>query len=122
MPVKILIIADHPATAQFISGVLAIKGFESVVAPGGQIGIDKAREEKPALIFLDVMLPGLDGIETCRKLKECPETSNIPKIIISIWKSAEDKKRGFEAGCVDYIVKPFEIGKLIEAARKFLPK
>ena len=120
MPPKILIIEDHPATAQFISDALTIEGFISITAPDGPTGIAKAKEEKPDLILLDVTMLGLNMFEVCKKLKKDALTSNIPIIIISIWDSEDDKKKGFEAGCVDYIVKPFEVKKLVEAVKKCL--
>jgi DNA-binding response OmpR family regulator len=121
MPHKILVIEDHPATAQLISEVLVIEGFMPILAPDGQVGIKKAGEEKPALILLDVMQPELNGLEVCKRLKENPETSGIPVVIISARESEEDKKKGFEAGCADYVVKPFEIKGLVEKIRKHLP-
>jgi len=117
---KVLIIEDHPATAQFISEVMGMEGICAAIAPDGQVGIEKAREEKPDIILLDVMLPGPDGFEVCKRLKENPETCNIPVVIVSVRGSEEDRKKAFEAGCADYIVKPFEIQDLIKAIRKHL--
>jgi DNA-binding response OmpR family regulator len=120
MPRKILVIEDHPATAQFISELLAIEGLMPILARDGQIGIKKAEEEKPALILLDIIQPELNGFEVCKRLKENPETSGIPVVIISARESEEDKKKGFNAGCADYIVKPFEIKDLVKKIRKHL--
>jgi len=120
MPAKILIIEDHPATAQFISEVMTLEGFSSVIASDGRVGIEKTGEEKPDIILLDVMLPGISGIEVCKRLKENPETSSIPVVIVSVRGSEEDREKAFEAGCADYIVKPFEIQDLIKAIRKHL--
>jgi DNA-binding response OmpR family regulator len=118
-PDTILIIEDHPATAQMISEVLGLEGFATFACYDGGTGIKKAKEILPDLILLDLVMTGIDGVAVCRRLKEDPATSEIPIVIVSARGSIEDKKRCFEAGCADYIVKPFELKELVEAVRKW---
>lgn len=119
IPAKVLIIEDHPATAQMISEVLGFEGFATFASYDGAAGIEKAKEILPDLILLDLVMMGMDGIDVCRRLKEDPATSKIPVVIVSARGSVEGKKKCFEAGCADYIVKPFELKELVEAARKW---
>ena len=74
-------------------------------------GLKLAREEHFDLILLDLGLPGVNGFELLRQLKESPETQAIPVIVLTAWNSTADKLRGFELGAVDYLTKPFESGR-----------
>ena len=114
MAKKILIIEDHGATAKLLADVMTGEGLLPVIAADGQRGLEKAYSEKPDLILIDDTLPGTSRLAVCQQLKESILTSNIPVIFISAWGSAEDRRRGFEAGCADYIVKPFELKDLVE--------
>ncbi|MGB9612856.1 MAG: response regulator transcription factor [Candidatus Margulisiibacteriota bacterium] len=117
---KVLIIEDHPETAKLISELLQFEGIETITASNGHEGIEKANAQKPDLILLDVMMPGIDGFEVCQKLKTNPETSHIPVIIVSIRAATESQKQGKQAGADEYLTKPFEPFKLIEVLKKYL--
>ncbi len=104
----ILIIDDEPVQLRAIVAELTSLGFETLIARDGPDGLVKARRGKPDLILLDILMPGWDGYQTCRQLKAGPDTRDIPVIFLSaLWDTAQ-KLRGFEAGCIDYITKPFE--------------
>ncbi|OGB90533.1 hypothetical protein A2625_03190 [candidate division WOR-1 bacterium RIFCSPHIGHO2_01_FULL_53_15] len=120
MAKKILIIEDYPATSKMIADILELEGFEAVIEPDGITGLKKAAEEKPDLILLDIMLPGMDGLEVCTALKTDPRTKTIPIIILSVKASNEEIKAGLDCGAEDYITKPFEPLQLIEAVKKYL--
>lgn len=120
MAKKILIIEDYPATAKMMSEILEIEGFESIIAPDGSVGIEKALSEKPELILLDIMLPGMDGLEVCTKLRANPATMNIPVIMVSVKAADEDVKAGMAKGANGYVTKPFDPFKLLEIVKKNL--
>lgn len=103
----ILIVDDTPTNIGVISGALK-DFFRTKVATNGEKGLALANaEEKPDLILLDVMMPGIDGYEVCTRLKANPVTAEIPVIFLTAQTGTEDETRGFECGAVDYIHKPF---------------
>ena len=103
----ILIVDDTPLNIGVISGALK-DSYKTKVATNGEKAIALASaEEKPDLILLDIMMPGMDGYEVCSRLKADPATSEIPVIFLTGQTSAEDETRGFEVGAVDYVHKPF---------------
>jgi signal transduction histidine kinase len=104
----ILIIDDNPNNLGVIVDYLGEYGFEIVVAKNGEIGLKRAKILLPDLILLDVLMPGIDGFETCSRLKADEKTCDIPVIFMTALDSPEDKIKGFEAGGVDYITKPIQ--------------
>ncbi len=105
----ILIIDDDPTNLSFLLNHLRQAQFKVLVAENGEIGLERANYVKPDLILLDVMMPGLNGFETCRLLKLNPATQPIPVIFITSMSDTSDVMRGFEVGGVDYIAKPLQI-------------
>ena len=104
----ILIIEDTPATLSVLFTLLNDAGFEVLVALNGENALKIAEEGEPDLILLDVMMAGIDGFETCRRLKDSETTREIPVIFMTALAETGDKIKGFELGAVDYITKPFE--------------
>ena len=104
----ILIIDDTPANIGVLHDSLLELGHKVLVARNGASGIETAKHAFPDLILLDVMMPEMDGFETCAELKENSDTSEIPIIFMTALSETEDKVRGFDAGAVDYITKPFQ--------------
>ncbi len=104
---SILIVDDDPANLEVLSNLLERSGYEVLVARDGQSAIERAQYDPPDLICLDVMMPGIDGFETCRRLKENPETAVIPVIFMTALSDLEHQVLGLELGAVDYIPKPF---------------
>jgi signal transduction histidine kinase len=102
----VLIIDDMPANLGVLTGHLERQGFIAVVAQGGEEGMERAAYVRPDLILLDVMMPELDGFETCRRLKANPLTADIPVIFMTALTETSDKLTGFAAGAVDYVTKP----------------
>lgn len=102
----LLVVDDNPTNLGVISDYLEGCGFKILVARDGESALQKAQLAHPDLILLDVMMPGIDGFETCRRLKASAETREIPVIFMTALSSAEEKVRGFEAGAVDYVTKP----------------
>lgn len=106
--VTILIVDDQPTTLKMLCAFLQSQGFKVVVAENGEQTLEFLRHEQPDLILLDVLMPGLNGFDLCRKIKENKDTAQIPIIFMTGLDSVKDKVAGFEAGGVDYITKPFQ--------------
>jgi DNA-binding response OmpR family regulator len=107
-PATILIIDDEPVQLCAIVTELTALGFETLIARDGTDGLVKAERGRPDLILLDILMPGWDGYETCRRLKASAATRAIPVIFLSALSDTAQKLAGFAAGCVDYITKPFD--------------
>lgn len=103
---SLLIIDDNPTNLRVMVDYLATYGFEIMVARNGNSGIRRAKYAVPDLILLDVKMPGIDGFETCRRLKADPQVKDVPVIFMTALTSTEDKVQGFAVGAVDYITKP----------------
>lgn len=101
----ILVVDDDARQLDFMFQFLHLSGFEVLTAAGGEVGLQQAGLSKPGLILLDVKMPGIDGFETCRRLKANAVTKDIPVIFMTGISDTVDKIKGFEAGAVDYIVK-----------------
>ncbi|MEN8189422.1 MAG: response regulator [Thermodesulfobacteriota bacterium] len=105
----ILLIDDKPENLAVLVEYLESSDFEVVVSQSGESGLTRADYVRPDLILLDVMMPGIDGFETCRRLKKSKETSDIPVIFMTALTSIDDTVQGFKAGGVDYITKPVHL-------------
>jgi PAS domain S-box-containing protein len=104
----ILVIDDDPKNMDIVSDYLSDFDYTILVAEDGESGIARAEYARPDLILLDVMMPGIDGFETCRRLKHRECTKDIPVIFMTALAETEHKVKGFAAGAVDYITKPFQ--------------
>lgn len=104
----VLIVDDTPTNLEVLFETLSSDGFKVLVAVDGESALDQAALAKPDVILLDVMMPDIDGFETCRRLKASDETRDIPVIFMTALSETVDKVRGFELGAVDYITKPFQ--------------
>jgi len=104
----ILVIDDSPTNLEILHDVLGSAGYEVLVEMDGASGIEQVESNPPDLILLDVMMPKIDGFETCRRLQANPSTKCIPIIFITALTEAEEKVKGLSLGAVDYITKPFE--------------
>ena len=116
----LLIVDDHPANLRLLLNSLKNLEWKLYVANNGEGAIRQAELTRPDLILLDVMMPGIDGFETCRQLKQNPLTQDIPVIFMTALSETVDKLRGFKAGGVDYITKPFETMELLARIRTHL--
>ena len=110
---KILVIEDHRDTRELLKYNLAAAGFDVAAAEDGQSGIGLADAFRPEIILLDLMMPGMDGLEVCRHLKSTPELSRIPVIMLTAKGEEIDKIVGLELGADDYVVKPFSPRELV---------
>lgn len=116
---KILIVEDEVAIAELEKDYLELSGFEVEVVHQGDVGLLRALKEEFALIILDLMLPGVDGFEICRKIRE---TKNTPIIIVSAKKDDIDKIRGLGMGADDYMTKPFSPSEMVARVKAHLAR
>src|SRR5919204_629437 len=105
---RILIVEDDPNNLDVAQRIVRAAGHEALAATDGVMGLEIARSELPDVVLLDVMMPGMDGWETCRRLREDPATAGIQVIFVTARDHAEDIAKGFEVGGMDYVPKPFE--------------
>ena len=105
---KILIVDDVPANLDLLRQTLESKAYNISVAPSGEVALSIIRRAVPDLILLDVVMPGMDGFETCRRLKANPTTADIPVIFLTAMNEQDSVLEGFRVGGVDYITKPFQ--------------
>ena len=115
--IRILVVDDEPHSLSTMATLLENEGFEVLVAGNGDEGIEHALLGEPDLILLDILMPGNDGFEICRRLKSMPETAHIPVIFLSAVAEARNKVRGFEVGGADYITKPFHEPEVLARIR-----
>jgi twitching motility two-component system response regulator PilH len=115
MEVKtVMVVDDSPTDLHLISGMLTKHGFAVISAASGEEGIEKAKAEKPDLILMDIVMPGMNGFEATRHLTKNPETSTIPVIIVSTKGQETDRVWGMRQGARDYMVKPVSEAVLIQ--------
>ncbi|MBI1795498.1 MAG: response regulator [Candidatus Eisenbacteria bacterium] len=117
---RILVVDDEIYIVHILDFSLGMEGYEVITALDGEQALEKARAEKPDLIVLDIMMPKLDGYETCKMLKAEAGTKDIPVILLSAKGRNVDQKIGFEVGADDYITKPFSPRKLVERINAIL--
>ncbi len=105
---RILVVDDVPDNLSMLFGVLSARGFEVFVADGGELALEQLPRTQPDLILLDVRMPGIDGFETCRRLKAEPDYADVPVFFLTALGETVDKVRGFAVGAADYITKPLD--------------
>jgi putative nucleotidyltransferase with HDIG domain len=114
---SIVIVDDNPNNLQVLAGMLQQEGYKVRPALSGELALRAIAVSPPDLILLDIRMPGMDGYETCRRLKANPETVDIPVIFISALNENEDKLLAFAAGAVDYVSKPFQAAEVLARVR-----
>ena len=119
---KILVIEDDPVASRFARYVLETEGYQVVTAPNGLDGLRKVQKEKPDLIILDIMLPGLDGFEICHRLRSEPETARIPILMLSAKAQEVDQVTGLNVGADDYLTKPADPSEIVSRVRVLLAR
>ena len=117
---KILLVDDSRTVLLMHQLLLADRGYELLTARDGEDALEKALAARPDLIFLDVIMPGMDGFETCQALRAHETTRDIPVIMVTTSNEPENVQRGFECGCSDYITKPFNDNELLDKLERYL--
>ncbi len=114
---KILVVDDTAANLQLLTDLLTEHGYTVYPASDGELALAFVRSTLPHLVLLDIRMPGMDGFEVCRRLKADERTRDIPVIFISALEDQDDKVKGFQAGAVDYVTKPFQADEVLARVR-----
>lgn len=117
---KILIADDRPEVGELVRVTLEGEDYEIFCTSDGKEALKKIRKMKPDLVLLDVMMPEMDGLEVCRKLKKDPQTKEIPIIMLTAKGQEVDKEKGRGVGVSDYITKPFSPSHLLNKIEEIL--
>jgi two-component system response regulator MprA len=117
MSARVLVIEDEERIRNFLNRGLTFEGYRVDTAADGETGLELARDNPPDLVLLDLMLPGLDGLEVCRRLRA---VSELPILMLTARESIEDRVTGLDAGADDYLVKPFAFDELMARVRALL--
>jgi DNA-binding response OmpR family regulator len=118
----VLVADDEPDVCYLVSVYLRRAGHHVIGASDGAAVIDAVHESKPDLLVLDLSLPGLNGLELCRKLRADPETATLPVLMLSGWAFDSDVQAGLDAGADDYVTKPFHGPELVARAETLLAR
>jgi CheY-like chemotaxis protein len=110
----VLVVDDDPLILEVLRTVLDLEEFRVTTAEDGEAGLRALAEDRPDVVVCDVMMPGLDGLEVCRRIKADPATADLPVVLLTARDRAEDRRAGDEAGCDAYLTKPFSPLYLIE--------
>ena len=116
---KILVVDDTPPNIKLLDAVLAPRGYEVAAATSGREALEKVATERPDLVLCDVVMPGMDGYEVCRRLRHDPATRLLPVVMITASGDAE-KIKAIEAGADDFIPKPFNQAELLARVKSLL--
>jgi CheY-like chemotaxis protein len=117
---KILLIEDNELNRDMLSRRLQKRGYEVVTAVDGETGVAIAQAEAPALILMDISLPGIDGWEATRRLKAAPATCRIPIVALTAYAMPNDRDKALAVGCDDFDIKPIELPRLLEKIETLL--
>lgn len=117
---KILVVEDNEINMYLCSRILKSSGYEVIEARSGEEGVELTIKEKPDLIIMDIQLPGIDGLEATKKIRESKAVEKIPIIALSSYAMAGDREKALKAGCTGYIEKPINPETFISEIKKFL--
>ena len=117
---RILVVDDIEANVRLLQAKLQAEYYDVLVASSGPEALAMAAEESPDLVLLDVMMPGMDGFEVCRRLKNDPETRHIPVVLVTALDGRGDRITGLEAGADEFLTKPIAVAHFLETVKKFL--
>ncbi len=119
-PPKILVVDDNIQNVELLDGLLSSRGYAVIKAYNGAEALRKVEETRPHMILLDVLMPGMDGYEVCRRLKAQESTRLVPVVMLTALNSLEDRVRGIEAGADDFIAKPFQNIELLARVKSLI--
>lgn len=114
---RVLVVDDEIYIVHILEFSLTMEGYEVVTASNGEEALRKARERRPDLVVLDIMMPGMDGLEVCRRLRQDEELHDVPILMLSAKGRPVDRDAGFATGADDYILKPFSPRRLLDRIR-----
>lgn len=118
---KILIVDDSPTEMHILKSAVEEAGHNVITADNGEIGVSRATDEKPDLILMDVVMPGMNGFQATRKIAKNPDTSAIPIVMVTTKDQRTDKEWGLRQGATEYLVKPVNKKELVSKITQLLP-
>ena len=116
---RVLVVDDDPRLLQIVAMYLAIEGYDVITAHNGEDGLAEISSKRPDLVILDVMMPGMDGLEACRRIRGNPNTADIPVLMFSALSGDDDIERARSAGATNMISKPFNLVGLGSVVKSF---
>jgi class 3 adenylate cyclase len=117
---RILVVDDQRANADMMAGILHARGYDVVTAPGGEAALEQVRAGTPDLVVSDIVMPGMDGYELCRRLRAQPATALLPVILVTSVEANDERVKGLEAGADDFLSKPVNWDELFARVRSLL--
>ena len=120
MVARVLVVDDHFLNVKLLEARLQLASYEVVTASGGAEALEKVSQHKPDIVLLDVMMPGMDGYEVCRRLRASPATASLPVIMVTALDKASDREEGMAAGADDFLNKPVADDQLFPAMSRLL--
>jgi two-component system cell cycle response regulator DivK len=118
-PLRILVVEDNPKNLKLVRDVLQFSGYEVIEATSGEDGVRLAKKERPDLILMDLQLPGIDGTEALRQIRE-DDGDGVPVVAVTAFAMNEDRDRAYAAGFDGYVQKPISVRNLQQQVRDFL--
>ena len=109
---RVLVIDDNIVTRRLLQLHLSALGYRSTIAENGEVGLELAQREPPEAVLLDIQMPGIDGVEVCRRLRSSERTRALPILIVTALSDTDARVAAFDAGADDYVTKPFEAREL----------